>query len=131
MSTIGPPSELIAYLRGHLDLVTTTAAAPVQRDQASHRYSSNLSSPVRRDRSDALTVLISRRMQAIGRADPDRRRKAFRSFLELTLLHELGETMINDATFQDLVSQVLAHMERRDDLKSMMDSAADDLLSRN
>jgi hypothetical protein len=74
--------------------------------------------------------VIARRVQAIDPGDPDRRRKAFRVFLESVLLAELGEALINDPGFYQLVDQVQSRMQTDADLARAMDEAADLLLAR-
>ena len=58
-----------------------------------------------------LDQLISQRMAAIPADDPDRRRKAFRLFLESVLLNELGENLLNDPGFAQLIDTVQLQME--------------------
>ena len=58
-----------------------------------------------------LDQLISQRMAAIPPDDPDRRRKAFRLFLESVLLNELGENLLNDPGFSQLIDTVQLQME--------------------
>jgi hypothetical protein len=77
-----------------------------------------------------LNAVITRRVQAIDPDDPDRRRKAFRVFLESVLLAELGEALINDAGFYQLVDQVQTRMQADAELARAMDEAADLLLAR-
>ena len=79
----------------------------------------------------SLDAVIARRVQAIDPDDPDRRRKAFRVFLESVLLAELGEALINDAGFYQLVDQVQTRMQADGDLARAMDEAADLLLARS
>jgi hypothetical protein len=78
----------------------------------------------------SLGAVIARRVQAIEPDDPDRRRKAFRVFLESVLLAELGEALINDPGFYQLVDQVQTRMQTDADLARAMDEAADLLLAR-
>jgi len=78
----------------------------------------------------SLGAVIARRVQAIDPDDPERRRKAFRVFLESVLLAELGEALINDAGFYQLVDQVQTRMQADADLVRAMDEAAELLLAR-
>lgn len=80
--------------------------------------------------SASLGAVIARRVQAIDPDDPERRRKAFRVFLESVLLAELGEALINDAGFYQLVDQVQTRMQADAELLRAMDEAADLLLAR-
>jgi len=74
--------------------------------------------------SAELDAVIARRIRAIDVQDPQRRRKAFRVFLESVLLAELGESMINDAGFYQLVEQVQEQMEADPALTAAIDEAA-------
>ena len=75
-----------------------------------------------------LDVTVARRVRAIDPQDPDRRRKAMRVFLESVLLAELGESLINDDGFYQLVEQVQQQMAADSGLAEIMDQAADLLL---
>ena len=60
---------------------------------------------------EGLASLISRRICSIDPDDPQRGRKAFRVFLESVLLAELGNDLINDAAFYQMVDQIQLQME--------------------
>jgi hypothetical protein len=135
MTTIGPPGDLVAYLQAQLAnarLKPAAASEPgiVARGDKAHR---SRQEPARSGQSsqERLAASIARRVVAIDRSDPQRRRKAFRAFLESVMLEEWGEELINDPAFHELVAQVHAQMEGRDDLRSMMDEAADQLLAKS
>lgn len=72
--------------------------------------------------------VAARRIRAIDPADPQRRRRAFRLFLESVLLAELGPSLINDAGFQQLVDQVEQSMAADPELARAMDAAGAQLL---
>jgi len=76
-----------------------------------------------------LAQVIARRLHAIDAADPDRRRKAFKVFLESVLLAELGDELVNDPAFYQLVEQVQAQMHNDSGLREAMAQAADWLLA--
>lgn len=71
---------------------------------------------------------IAQRIRAIEGSYPERRRKAFRIFLEATLSADLGSDLINDSAFFKLVEEVHESMERDRDLQAVIDTAADELL---
>lgn len=144
MTTIGPPPELTAHLRRQL--AALSASSPVS---ASHTGSSKAASQrtsskaqagsassktkaptARRGRPGAedLATALARRIAAIDKSDPDRRRKAFRVFLESVMLDEWGAQLINDPAFHQLVDTVQAQMETSPELRAMMSEAADRLL---
>ena len=70
------------------------------------------------------------RLREISSEDPQRRRKAFRIFLEGTLADMLGDEAPADPTFQALIDRVQLAMETDPELVIDMDRAADVLLSR-
>lgn len=51
------------------------------------------------------------RLQGISRDDPERKRKAFRIFLESVLEKELGAVLQSDIKFSQVVEQVLQQIE--------------------
>jgi hypothetical protein len=72
---------------------------------------------------------LLRRLKGVDAADPDRRRKAFRMFMEATLAKELGEQVQADPQFQALVDQVLQRMGADPELDAASLEAADFLLA--
>lgn len=76
-----------------------------------------------------LQAHLLRRLKGIDAADPDRRRKAFRMFMEATLVRELGAQMPGDPQFPALVDQVLERMDADPELKAASMEAADLLLA--
>jgi hypothetical protein len=142
VSTIGPPPELTAYLRGQL--AALAAASPVSaRDVAASKLSTSTvakgrpgttpakpgATPRRTRPAEDLATALARRITAIDKADPDRRRKAFRVFLESVMLDEWGAELINDPSFHQLVDKVQAQMESRADLRALMQEASARLLA--
>ena len=71
-----------------------------------------------------------RRIAGIASDDPQRQRKAFRIFLESTLLSELSPTLMNDPDFYAMVDTVQEQMESDTDLLQAIRTAADLLLKR-
>lgn len=140
MSTIGPPAELTAHLRRQLSALAKTSPVTTRQagtSQASSAHSTSEQSDRRATdaassqprHAESLASAIARRITAIDKADPDRRRKAFRVFLESLMLDEWGPQLINDPGFQQLVDNVQTQMESRADLRLLMDEAAGRLLT--
>jgi hypothetical protein len=77
-----------------------------------------------------LQAVIARRVVAIAADDPQRRRKAFRIFLESILCSELGDDLVNDPAFHRLVDNVQQTMEANAELLPAMDRAGEFLLTR-
>lgn len=72
--------------------------------------------------------LILQRVQAIAPDDPQRRRKAFRIFLETVLADELGKDLLNDPAYHHIVDDVCRTMEGNRALAPAIDKAGDYLL---
>lgn len=81
-------------------------------------------------RSSDFRAQAALRLREISPDDPQRRRKAFRIFLEGTLSDLLGDEAPADPAFQGLIDRVQLAMETDPELVVDMDRAADVLLSR-
>ena len=69
--------------------------------------------------------MLANRILVIAPDDPQRHRKAFRAFLEAVLLAELGESLINDAAFYQMVDDIQQQMESDPQLaKALSDAGA-------
>lgn len=69
-------------------------------------------------------VVVAQRIRSIGADDPQRERKAFRIFLETVLLSELGQQLVADPAFVQMVDHVQAQMESDPDLaRASLDAA--------
>lgn len=75
------------------------------------------------------TGLIGQRVKALDPADPQRGRKAFRIFLESVLLNELGQELINDTAFYQMVDQVQQTMEQDEKIAAAIEKAVASLLN--
>ncbi|MBV8633140.1 MAG: hypothetical protein JO002_01505 [Burkholderiaceae bacterium] len=73
--------------------------------------------------------MIARRVGAIKKTDPDRGRKAFRIFLESVLINELGENLINDPAFYQMVEDVQRQMESMPEVEPLLREAIGQLLT--
>ncbi len=81
-----------------------------------------------RGRHPEPTALVDKRIQAISRDDPNRG-KTFRVFLESVLLAELGEILVNDPQFANLVDDIQRAMEADSSVRKSIDLAVSQLLS--
>lgn len=79
--------------------------------------------------ADEMASLVLRRIRFIEPADPDRRRKAFRIFIESVLLFEIGPDLVNDPAFHTIVDEVESRMRSEPTLRQDIDTAADMLLA--
>ena len=140
MSSIGPLPELVAHLRGELAALRGAAPVGSALSQGAGQVAKAPAKSTKGAGSNALSTAsaarapedlastIARRVAAIDQADPDRRRKAFRVFLESVLLDEWGPQLINDPGFYQLVANVHTQMESSAELRALMEQAADRLL---
>lgn len=71
---------------------------------------------------------VARSVVAIGRDDPQRKRKAFRVYLRAALARELGVAHADDHGFPQLVERVLETMESDPQLNEAIATAGDMLL---
>lgn len=76
-----------------------------------------------------LAELIGLRVRHIDPDDPQRGRKAFRVFLEAVLLSRLGEGLVNDPRFFQLVDDIQLAMEADGPTKALVARAIDQLLA--
>lgn len=76
-----------------------------------------------------LNALITRRIAALNPDDQQRGRKAFRIFLESVLISELGDELINDAGFYDMISEIQIRMEDVPEIAALMLTAIEHLLN--
>ena len=124
MTRIDGASELAALIRRQF--------APPQ-PQGPHKESRSTAllaaqKAANRTPADETAVLVTHRIRSIAVDDPRRRRRAFRIFLESTLLNELGDRLINDPEFLRLVDRVEEQMAADPQLSEAMDAAAETLL---
>jgi hypothetical protein len=117
VGSVGPVQQIVAAIRAEM-------ADRVQAGTARRRTDAK---PARKPASRTGS-LIAERVQALDAADPDRGRKAFRIFLESVLLAELGEELINDPGFYQLVDQVQRTMEDSPRISAAMTKAVGRLL---
>jgi hypothetical protein len=117
VDALGPVQQIVAAIRAEM-------AARVQPGAARKRAKSKTA---QRPHARA-GALIAERVRALDPADPERGRKAFRIFLESVLLAELGEELINDHGFYELVDQVQRTMEASPQIAAAMSKAVARLL---
>lgn len=116
---IGTINELVSVIRTRLGASATAAGrrAPARAGN-DRRYT---------DRN--MAALIETRVQQIRRDDPQRGRKAFRVFLEAVLLTHLGEELMNDPRFYQVLDDVQHALESEPSSATLVKQAVDQLLS--
>ena len=112
--------QLAGAIRAQLANRGSQTARPAERSRTPARSSTS---------GDTLARLIDLRVAQISPNDPNRGRKAFRIFLEAVLLSELGEQLVSDARFHQLVDDVQQAMQGDPDLALMIDQAIASLLA--
>lgn len=103
---------------------TTQGGALKPTGQADQNKSTKTSSIHSKD----LHSVLVRRIGAIDPDDPQSRHKALRVFLETVLLAELGDDLMNDPNFYQLVDHVQTTMEGDVDLAESIAEAMSILL---
>ncbi len=129
MTTISSETSLAAYLRSQLAAPRTlaaSAAASAARRDGPKSHSSATTGPYS---AEDMASRIARRVAQLGASDPDRKKKAFRIFLECLMLREWGDALQSDPQFEQLVARVQQQMQDDPQLAEMVDEAAAKLLA--
>lgn len=119
---IGTLNNLVATIQAQLaarvpaGAAAPTAAATGAAGKAQGRPPASTQARARQREAgryarENLAGLIELRIGQIARDDPNRGRKAFRGFLEAVLLSQLGEALVNDPRFFQLVDDVQNALE--------------------
>ncbi|HYD78342.1 MAG TPA: hypothetical protein VEC06_00910 [Paucimonas sp.] len=122
-STIDSVSHLVIAIRTQLG---ATSRAPTK---LRHTRGQSMKTAANRHGAERLDSLISRRIKQIDDDDPQRGHKAFRVFLESVLLAELGEQLINDPKFYQLIDDVQSTMKSDPETGALIDAAIAHLLA--
>jgi hypothetical protein len=116
---IGTVNELVSVIRSRLGAAERVTARPAAGQSASGR----------RFTDRGITALIETRVRQIGREDPQRGRKALRVFLEVVLLNYLGEQLMHDPRFYQLLDDVQGALESDPSSAALVKQAVEHLLS--
>jgi hypothetical protein len=116
MTTIDPTGRLLAYVR---EQAPEWGRKP---GLAGEKLTQNPDKNNPRASNDWKTIL-ARKVAAISKDDPQPRRRAFRIYLELTLVQEFGTELANDHAFNALVDKVQTTMESDPNLTLVLDRA--------
>lgn len=127
---ISPSSvaQIVAVIRQQIAAPVNKSAntVPISNPRAPKRLTAK---SIQQTREQGLGKLIGQRVAALKKTDPDRGRKAFRIFLESVLINELGENLINDPGFYQIVEDVQAQMENMPEIAEAMRMAISQLLN--
>ncbi len=121
-SPIGSVAQLVKVIQTQLTAHSAPGAGKTARRPAS------TAGPARYAEEN-LGALIEMRVRQIGRDDPQRGRKAFRVFLEAVLLSHLGEGLVNDPRFYQLVDDIQLAMEADPACGALVTRAIEQLLA--
>lgn len=120
MTSIDPTNQLAALIRGQVKTLRQRQAA-----------TKGTRTPVRSGSAAPTTDLATLVAARIGLIDPDdtqKERKALRIFLETVLLSELGQELVTDPAFAQMVDHVQQQMESDPELAHASREAAQLLL---
>src|SRR3569832_775692 len=122
MATIDPASKLASLIRSQVGAMRTRAGSLLPSPPRG-----STKQPDARGVSDVAS-LVAHRVKGIDPSDPDRRRKAFRIFLEAVLISELGNNVASDPEFVVMADAVQARMEADPDAAQVAAQAAEIVL---
>lgn len=110
MSGIDSVQQIVATIRAAMAVRISPGE---RRDRAAQMRQANKATIGSvEQKQQRMGSLISQRVKALDPDDPKRGKKAFRIFLESVLLTELGEALINDPAFYQMVDEVQQAMEQ-------------------
>jgi hypothetical protein len=117
VTTIDPRQSLVAALQSQL--------APL-RQRARARPSA---APATAGAGQAAAASMAQRLEAIPAADPDRRRKAVRVYLESELAREFGAPLLNDPQFPQMLDAIQDQMQQDAQVAAAVHALGDLLLA--
>jgi hypothetical protein len=126
MTKIESASQLAEIIRQQVSSLRQTSRK--LSDKARANESSDVSKNKRRSQYDIASI-VAQRVQAIDPDDPNKAHKAFRIFLEAVLLAEIGDELINDPGFYQMIEKIQQQMESDTELSALIKQAAAILLS--
>lgn len=110
MSSIDSVQQIVATIRA--EMATRISPGERQARAAQMRQAGKSKAGSLAQHQQRMSKLIGERVKALDPDDPKRGRKAFRIFLESVLLAELGDALINDPGFYQMVDDVQQAMEQ-------------------
>lgn len=130
---ISSVNQLVASIRSQLAANAANSTNPAANAAASRKTGSKQGNAAQTSlyNSHNLENLIGQRIKQIERDAPNRGKKAFRVFLEAVLLSQLGEHLINDPKFYQLLDDVQGAIENNPATREMAEEASAQLLREN
>ena len=117
MTSIDPGHQLDALLREQLARMRERGRTAKSGDASA------------RSQDARGTQLLAARIAALDPADPDRKRKAVRLFLEAELAREFGPAILNDPAFSGMLETIHGQMRADTQVGQAMESLGDWLVS--
>lgn len=77
-----------------------------------------------------LASFLALQLSQISKTDVNRRRKAFRIFLESVIVSKFGQTIVNDIHFPEMINQIQDQMSSDPELGSIIEEATDLMFSK-
>lgn len=129
MSSISSVQQIVAAIRAQM----TEKIAPGQHrvQGAKTLQSVKTKADITALQQQRMGKLLGQRVKALDPDDPQRGKKAFRIFLESVLLAELGETLINDPGFYQMVDDIQKAMEQDTQIAAAIGKAVNLLLAKS
>lgn len=121
-SAIGSVTQLVKVIQ------TQLAARNADGAEGKKKAPSGPLSAPERYAQENLGSLIELRVRQIARDDPNRGRKAFRVFLEAVLMSHLGEGLVNDPRFFQMVDDIQSALQADAACKALVARAIEQLL---
>ena len=104
-------------------------AAALHKQAARLRQRASLQRDASATASQSAAQLMAQRLRAIAGDDPQRHSKAARIYLETELARALGEQVVNDPAFAQMVDAVQAQMQQDAETAAALESAGQWLLA--
>jgi hypothetical protein len=122
--SISPVNQLVASIRGQLagQRAAAPGKPPPREKTATARNTGHAES------GTPLDQLIAGRIRQIERDAPNRGKKAFRVFLEVVLLEQLGEHLMHDPGFYHILDDVQNALSAHPATQKMVEQATAQLL---
>jgi len=127
MSSIDSVQQIVATIRAEIAMRISPGERQARAAQMRQAGKSKAGSPAQH--RQRMSKLIGERVKALDADDPKRGRKAFRIFLESVLLAELGDALINDPGFYQMVDDVQQAMEQDPQIADAIGKAVNILLA--
>jgi hypothetical protein len=127
MSSIDSIQQIVATIRAEMTARITPGERQARATQLRETTSKKAIAPSAQ--RQPIGTLIRQRVKALDPDDPGRGRKTFRIFLESVLLTELGDDLINDPAFLQMVEDVQLAMEKDPQIAASIKKAVDALIN--